>query len=223
MSCDHGTHWDISSVWSINVCQGNAPRKFELIDRHFSTNSLTDLAWTKKQLTTVWVWLTSLHTVWHCAAQSSLGFSHPSSHSLLSHALVGSGMKSPQTASHLAVISAWWCHESLTRHRDGDFWAAWSPIMASSTAVSPNPHPLYLIDFEWAKLAINSRHGVINVRKKGGKQTDKFLQHGRLMVTIVWGVREGEKGLHWIMLRKCSVHINSVRVDPFKKEKEKNE
>lgn len=57
------------------------------------------------------------------------------------------------------------------------------------------PRPLYLIDFEWAKLSINFGHGVINVKKREeNRQTNFSSVIAALMVPAesVWGESEGE-------------------------------
>lgn len=115
-------------------------------------------------------------------------------------------MNRPQPASHLAVISAWWCRESVTQPRDGDFGVARSAIMET------NPlRPFYQRDFEWAKLFINFGHGVINVRKREeNSQTNSSSMMAVLMITtksVLEGdwVSEHERDWGWdgVMLKEC--------------------
>lgn len=78
------------------------------------------------------------------------------------------------------------------------------------------PRPLYLIDFEWAKLAINFGHGVINVRKgEENRQTNSSVALAELMI-IVEHERKGRGGggLTWIMLGRF---LHALRQDKSRK------
>lgn len=76
------------------------------------------------------------------------------------------------------------------------FWARESCIMENNrpTHRRRTCRPLHQIDAEWAKLAINCEHGVINVRKgRENRQTNSYIALAGLMI-FCWARKQGCDG-----------------------------
>lgn len=118
-----------------------------------------------------WFWLILESVTFHLPC---LAFQIQTRTSYTPPVLVGSWKNSPQPASHLAVVSTWWCHESLAWSKDGDLRAAQSPIMENNS--TPHTHALLI----WWILSSQIGHKFWTwsrkCQEKGEKQRDKFVQ-----------------------------------------------
>lgn len=125
----------------------------------------------KKKSRNWWFWLISESVTFHLPC---MAFQIPTRTSYTPPVLVGSWKNSPQPASHLAVVSTWWCHESLAWSKDGDLRAAQSPIMENNS--TPHTHALLI----WWILSSQIGHKFWTwsrkCQEKGEKQRDKFVQ-----------------------------------------------